>query len=151
MRPIGQSLRFRSSGRGPSCVTLVLQASRCKTSLDCTSARPNRTDSSTGGAPRRRYANTAALADTGVGLIVYIEAAGHDAATICRNLHGMRLNGFFDHASAVLVGRTYAPDVPTLAQDEAVADALTRLGGPYPGCRPVVNGCIGFAETSVET
>ena len=32
------------------------------------------------------------------GLIVYVEAAGDDAATICRNLHGMRLAGFFSTA-----------------------------------------------------
>lgn len=98
-----------------------------------------------------RYANTAALADTGIGLIVYIEAASDDAATICRNLHGMRLNGFFDHASAVLVGRTYAPDAPTLTQDEAVADALTPLGVPilagvecghWAPYMPLVNGAL---------
>jgi muramoyltetrapeptide carboxypeptidase len=46
------------------------------------------------------------------GLIVYLEAAGDEAATICRNLHGLRLAGWFDHARAVLIARTNAPDHP---------------------------------------
>jgi muramoyltetrapeptide carboxypeptidase LdcA involved in peptidoglycan recycling len=64
------------------------------------------------------------------GLVVYVEAAEDDAATICRNLHGMRLAGFFTGANAVLVGRTNAPDFPSLTQDEAVLDALGGLGVP---------------------
>ena len=63
-------------------------------------------------------------------LIVYIEAAGEDALSICRRLHGMRLAGYFDGAAAVLVGRTSAPDSPTMTQDEAVLDALGSLGVP---------------------
>lgn len=63
-------------------------------------------------------------------LIVYIEAAGEDALSICRRLHGMRLSGYFDGAVAVLVGRTSAPDSPTMTQDEAVLDALGSLGVP---------------------
>lgn len=63
-------------------------------------------------------------------LIVYIEAAGEDALSICRRLHGMRLAGYFDGAVAVLVGRTSAPDSPTMTQDEAVLDALGSLGVP---------------------
>ncbi|MGL5931216.1 MAG: LD-carboxypeptidase [Dermatophilaceae bacterium] len=60
-----------------------------------------------------RYADPAPLAALGDGLLVYVEAAEDDAPTICRNLHGMRLNGVFDGASAVLVGRTAAPDSAT--------------------------------------
>lgn len=63
-------------------------------------------------------------------LIVYIEAAGEDALSICRRLHGMRLSGYFDGAVAVLVGRTSAPDSPTMTQDEAVLDALGSLRVP---------------------
>jgi muramoyltetrapeptide carboxypeptidase len=77
-----------------------------------------------------RYLVTSRLADLGDGLIVYVEASGDDAATICRNLHGMRLNRVFDGAVAVLVGRTYAPDIPSMTQHEAVADALGGLGVP---------------------
>ncbi len=86
------------------------------------------------------------------GLIVYVEAAEDDAATICRNLHGMRLAGFFTGARAVMVGRTSAPDYPTLTQHEAVLDALGGLDlpiiadvecGHVPPYLPIVNGALG--------
>ncbi|MFE1880123.1 S66 family peptidase [Streptomyces diastatochromogenes] len=64
------------------------------------------------------------------GLLVYVEACEDNAFTICRNLHGMRLAGFFDRATAVLVGRTHAPGGRTLTQHEAVLDALGSLGVP---------------------
>lgn len=85
------------------------------------------------------------------GLIVYVEAAEDDAPTICRNLHGLRLAGWFEHARAVLVGRTNAPDGPTLSQHEAVLDALGRLDlpivldleiGHVPPHLPLVNGAL---------
>lgn len=86
------------------------------------------------------------------GLLVYVEAAEHDAFTICRNLHGMRLAGFFDHANAILVGRTSAPDNSSLSQHEAVLDALGCLNVPIiadiecghvPPYMPIVNGARG--------
>ena len=64
------------------------------------------------------------------GLIVYLEASDDDAFTICRQLHAMRYAGWFEHATAVLVGRTFAPDASTMTQHEAVADALGVLGVP---------------------
>jgi muramoyltetrapeptide carboxypeptidase LdcA involved in peptidoglycan recycling len=64
------------------------------------------------------------------GLVVYVEACEGDAYTIGRALHGMRLAGWFEHARAVLVGRTPAPDADGLTQHEAVADALGGLGIP---------------------
>ncbi|WP_425276646.1 S66 family peptidase [Streptomyces diastatochromogenes] len=75
------------------------------------------------------YLDTSSLAGD-EGLLVYVEAVEDNAFTICRNLHGMRLNGFFDRAVAVLVGRTHAPDGGTLTQHEAVLDALGSLGVP---------------------
>jgi muramoyltetrapeptide carboxypeptidase LdcA involved in peptidoglycan recycling len=63
-------------------------------------------------------------------LLVYVEAAGDDAFAICRNLHGMRLAGFFTGANAVLVGRTRAPAADSLTQHEAVLDALGCLRVP---------------------
>jgi muramoyltetrapeptide carboxypeptidase LdcA involved in peptidoglycan recycling len=77
--------------------------------------------------------------------------AEDDAATICRNLHGLRLAGWFEHARAILVGRTRAPDNPTLTQREAVLDALGRLElpivldleiGHVPPHLPLVNGAM---------
>jgi muramoyltetrapeptide carboxypeptidase len=100
------------------------------------------------------FADVARFADECApeGLIVYVEAAEDDAATICRNLHGMRLAGFFTAARAVLVGRTTAPDQPSLTQHEAVLDALGSLGVPIigdvecghvPPYMPIVNGAMG--------
>lgn len=94
------------------------------------------------------------------GLIVYLEAAGDDAASICRNLHGMRLAGWFDHARAILIGRTNAPDLPKLSQRDAVLDALGRLDlplvfdleighvGPH---LPLVNGAMATVTVDGET
>jgi muramoyltetrapeptide carboxypeptidase LdcA involved in peptidoglycan recycling len=101
-----------------------------------------------------RFGDLSAFADQHApeGLIVYIEAADEEALSICRYLHGMRLAGFFDRADAVLVGRTNAPDSPTMTQQEAVLDALGGLGIPIIGdveCghvqpfMPIVNGALG--------
>ncbi|WP_237762593.1 hypothetical protein [Arthrobacter sp. ERGS1:01] len=100
-----------------------------------------------------RYLDAAPLREGSDGaLIVYVEASGVDATTICRHLHGMRLAGFFDGAQAVLVGRTGAPDSPTLTQHGAVLDALGSLGVPIignvecghvPPQLPIVNGALG--------
>lgn len=91
------------------------------------------------------------------GLIVYLEAAEDDAATICRHLHGLRLAGWFEHASAILVGRTNAPASPGMTQEQAVLDALGRLDlpivldleiGHVPPHLPLVNGAL--ARVSVD-
>ncbi|MET1058030.1 MAG: S66 peptidase family protein [Nocardioides sp.] len=85
------------------------------------------------------------------GTIVYLEACGDDAFTICRNLHGLRLAGWFDRARAVVIGRTSAPDCDTLTQREGVADALGMLGipvvldvecGHVAPRMPLVNGAL---------
>lgn len=101
-----------------------------------------------------RHADTSALRRShgDDALIVFVEAAEDGAFDICRALHGMRLNGFFDGAAAVLVGRTSAPDAPTLTQDEAVLDALSGLGVPIiadvdcghvPPHMTLINGALG--------
>jgi muramoyltetrapeptide carboxypeptidase len=85
------------------------------------------------------------------GLIVYLEAAGDEAAAICRNLHGLRLAGWFNNARAVLIGRTNAPENPQMTQREAVLDALAPLAlplvfdveiGHVPPHLPLVNGAL---------
>ena len=94
------------------------------------------------------------------GLIVYLEAAEDEAATICRNLHGLRLAGWFEHARAILIGRTNAPDHPKLTQREAVLDALGRLGlpivfdleiGHVPPHLPLVNGALATLTVEGDT
>jgi muramoyltetrapeptide carboxypeptidase len=64
------------------------------------------------------------------GLIVYVEAGEHGAFDVARDLWRMRLAGWFDHANAVLVGRTRAPDAPGFTQRDAVRSALGDLGIP---------------------
>ncbi|WP_298455117.1 S66 peptidase family protein [uncultured Cellulomonas sp.] len=64
------------------------------------------------------------------GTVVYLEVAEADAFEAARRLHGMRLAGWFDAATGVLVGRTAAPDSPGLTQQDAVRDALGTLGVP---------------------
>lgn len=94
------------------------------------------------------------------GLIVYVEAAGDDAFTICRSLHGMRMAGFFAEAQAVLVASTFAPDSPTLTQKQAVVDALAGVGVPIiaeVGCGhvppnvPIVNGALGHLRVDADS
>ena len=103
------------------------------------------------------YGDIASFAerDAPEGLLVYVEASEDGALEICRNLHGMRLAGFFDAANAVVVGRTSAPDAATLTQDQAVMDALGGLGVPIiagvecghvPPYLPIVNGARGRLE-----
>ncbi|MFB4277660.1 S66 peptidase family protein [Nonomuraea sp. MTCD27] len=100
------------------------------------------------------YADVPAFARAAApdGLLVYVEAGGHDAGDVCRQLHGMRLAGFFTGANAVLVGRTNAPGTAGLTQHEAVLDALGGLGVPIvadvecghvPPYLPIVNGARG--------
>jgi muramoyltetrapeptide carboxypeptidase LdcA involved in peptidoglycan recycling len=64
------------------------------------------------------------------GLLVYLEVSEHGACDAARQLHGLRLAGWFDDASGVLIGRTSAPDAEKLTQHEAVADALGGLDLP---------------------
>ncbi|MEV5744224.1 hypothetical protein AB0L30_29560 [Microbispora rosea] len=100
------------------------------------------------------YGDIASFATTTApeGLLVYIEASADDAATICRNLHGMRMAEFFTNANAVLVGRTRAPGIDSLTQHEAVLDALAGLAipiiadvecGHVPPYAPLVNRARG--------
>ncbi len=104
-----------------------------------------------------RYADGAAYAErhSADGLLVYVEAAQTEATGVARHLHGMRLNGFFTGARAVLVGRSSAPDSSGYTQREAVLDALGSLDVPIVAgveCghvapfMPVVNGALGTVE-----
>lgn len=89
------------------------------------------------------------------GLLVYLEACDAGAYDVARMLHGLRYAGWFDHANAVLIGRTNAPDGDTLTQREAVVDALGPLGVPIvldleighvAPHLPLVNGALARVE-----
>ncbi|GCD92000.1 S66 peptidase family protein [Nocardioides sp. LS1] len=64
------------------------------------------------------------------GLLVYLEAAEHGSYDVCRALHGLRLSGWFEHANAILIGRTPAPGHDDMSQHDAVIDALGMLDVP---------------------
>jgi len=85
------------------------------------------------------------------GLVVHLEVSGADAATALRLWTSLRLAGWFDAANAVLVGRTTAPDVDGLTQEDAVRRALGDLGVPVvldvdtghqPPQLPLVDGAL---------
>jgi muramoyltetrapeptide carboxypeptidase len=71
-----------------------------------------------------------AAAEAPDGLIVHLDVAEHPAYDVARDLWRLRLAGWFDRATAVLVGRTRAPDSPDLTQEQAVARVLGDLGVP---------------------
>lgn len=62
--------------------------------------------------------------------VLLLEAAEGNAFETARVLHGLRLAGWFERCAGVLVGRTPAPDAPSLTQHEAVRDALGDLEVP---------------------
>lgn len=98
------------------------------------------------------YGDVRAFGQQHANLIVYLEAAEKDAFAICRHLHHLRYAGWFEHAAAILIGRTNAPDSPGeggLTQRGAVLDALEGLGlpivldmeiGHVPPHLPLLNG-----------
>lgn len=85
------------------------------------------------------------------GLIIYLEASDFDAHNVGRVLHGLRLAGWFEHANAILIGRTEGPDNEDMTQHEAVVDALGVLDipivldvecGHVQPFLPLVNGAL---------
>lgn len=91
------------------------------------------------------------------GLILYVEAAEDGAIDVARHLWRMRLAGWFDTATAVLVGRTCALDTGSFTQRDAVRSALHGLDlpvvldvdcGHVPPHLALVNGAL--AEVTVD-
>ncbi len=85
------------------------------------------------------------------GLLVYLEVCEFGSYDVARILHGLRLAGWFEEATAIMIGRTHAPAVGDFTQHDAVADALGDLDPPIildVDCGhvapflPLVNGAV---------
>ena len=93
--------------------------------------------------------------------MVYVEAAEDEAFAICRQLHGLRLAGWFEHAVAIVVGRTRAPGSEGgFGQRDAVVDALGMLDVPIaldveighvPPHLPLLNGALARVVVDGDT
>ena len=79
--------------------------------------------------PGTPYGNVDAFA-RGDDLLVYVEVAEVGAYTAARMLHHLRLAGWLDRATGILVGRTSAPDSPDHTHLDALRDALGPLDVP---------------------
>jgi muramoyltetrapeptide carboxypeptidase LdcA involved in peptidoglycan recycling len=91
------------------------------------------------------------------GLLLYLEVSDDGAVDVARHLWRMRLAGWFDVATAVLMGRTHAPDVEPFTQEDAVRSGLADLHipvildvdcGHVPPHLALVNGAL--AEVIVD-
>jgi muramoyltetrapeptide carboxypeptidase len=94
------------------------------------------------------------------GLLVYVEVAEAEAVTAARMLHHLRLAGWFDHANAVLVGRSAGPPSGHFSQHDALVHALGDLPVPVlydldlghiPPQLAIVNGALGTVELTPAT
>jgi len=107
------------------------------------------------------YGDVAAFGRDHGELVVYVEASDDEAFTICRHLHTLRLAGWFDHATAILVGRTSAPGSEGgFGQRDAVVDALGMLDVPIvldveighvPPHLPLLNGAVARVVVDGDT
>lgn len=94
------------------------------------------------------------------GLVVYVESAESDAGDTTRRLLGLRYAGWFDAATAVLVGRTSGRDLPGWTQHDAARHALGGLGipvlvdvdcGHVPPHLSLVNGALATVTHTATT
>ena len=103
------------------------------------------------------YGDVAAFGRAAGPTVVYLEAAEDGALSVARHLWALRLAGWFDAASGVLIGRTSAPDADGFTQEDAARSALGDLGVPVvldvdcghvPPQLSLVNGAL--AEVVVD-
>lgn len=94
------------------------------------------------------------------GLLVYVEVAEAEAVIVARMLHHLRLAGWFDHANAVLVGRSAGPPSGDFSQHDALVHALGDLPipvlydldlGHIPPQLAIVNGALGTVALGPAT
>lgn len=108
------------------------------------------------------YGDVAGFAATHApeGLVVYLESAESNAADTTRRLLGLRYAGWFDAATAVLVGRTRGADLPGWTQHDAARHALGDLGVPVlvdvdcghvPPHLSLVNGALATVTHTATT
>jgi len=107
------------------------------------------------------YGDVAAFGREHGDLVVYVEASDDEAFTICRHLHTLRLAGWFDHTTAILVARTDAPGSDGgFGQRDAVVDALGMLDlpivldveiGHVPPHLPLLNGAVARVVVDGDT
>ncbi len=64
------------------------------------------------------------------GLLIYLDNADMNSAQYCRLLHHLKLAGWFDHANAVLVGRTGGEQLREFTVRDALLDAVGDLAIP---------------------
>ncbi len=78
------------------------------------------------------YADVASFGRAHVeeGIVVMLEACEWSPYDVARALHGFALAGWFEHASAIVIGRPAAPDAAGWTQAAAVEDALANVGVP---------------------
>ncbi|MCU1536727.1 MAG: peptidase LD-carboxypeptidase [Humibacillus sp.] len=82
-----------------------------------------------------RFADLDAFTDRHApeGVVHVLDIAEWASPDICRALHAMRLRGWFERSTGILVSRTRAPGLPDFSQHDAVVDALGALGVPIIG------------------
>jgi muramoyltetrapeptide carboxypeptidase len=104
-----------------------------------------------------RFADIEDFADAHApdGIVHVLDVAEWAATDICRALHAMRLRGWFDRSTGILVSRTSAPGRPDFSQHDAVRDALGGLGVPIVadvecGHVPPAFALVQGAETTVS-
>ena len=103
-----------------------------------------------------RFADLDAFAEAHApdGIVHVLDVAEWPSTDICRALHGMRLRGWFDRSTGILVSRTRAPGLPDFSQHDAVRDALGMLGVPILadvecGHVPPFHALVQGADTTV--
>ena len=107
--------------------------------------------------PGTAYGDVRAYGRAAGALVLYLEAAEAGSLSIARDLWRLRLAGWFDSATAVLVGRTAAPGEQGFTQQDAVRSAMAGLDVPVvldvdcghvPPQLALVNGA--YAEVVVD-